>query len=292
MSATACPVIESPPTCPIAPPRPIRLRVDVTAEDIGPGERWCKVRCPIALAAIRSAGRLGRLDHVAVLEAEMRVRVDGVSYRGRLPAAAIRFARRFDSRRPELVPFAFDVELSPIHALSPERRELAAAHADWALRVIARVVGRHPRLRADLESAALVGLCQAAAAYDPDLGHEFRTFAKSRLFGAVVDEMRRSTPGYRHRNTAPPTIVPLDGDPVADGRDPVGWEIEYHDGVGALAGRLGGTTKRAVFLARHTRADCRRWADAGRVAGVKTARACQAVQEAYRELREKIHAGS
>jgi RNA polymerase sigma factor (sigma-70 family) len=50
-----------------------------------------------------------------------------------------------------------------------------------------------------LRGAALVGLWQAAESYDSRPGTKFTTWAYGRIFGAVVDEVRRLDPNPRAR---------------------------------------------------------------------------------------------
>jgi RNA polymerase sigma factor for flagellar operon FliA len=58
--------------------------------------------------------------------------------------------------------------------------------------VVSDVVGRVPRFvdRDDLHAAGLLGLAQAARAFDPDRGVPFTTYARLRIRGAVLDELR------------------------------------------------------------------------------------------------------
>ena len=43
----------------------------------------------------------------------------------------------------------------------------------------------------DLQSAGLVGLLQALRNYDPSSGNSFETYARVRIRGAILDELRR-----------------------------------------------------------------------------------------------------
>ena len=75
-------------------------------------------------------------------------------------------------------------------------------HQDWDARtrqalplvhhIVAEVARRVPRHveRDDLLSAAMLGLVQAARAFDPDRGIPFTSFARTRIKGAVLDELR------------------------------------------------------------------------------------------------------
>lgn len=63
---------------------------------------------------------------------------------------------------------------------------------------------RFPELRADeLESAGWLGALRAVRAYDPELGTSLRNYARSRIHGEILDEIRRLTgvrrdPTVRH----------------------------------------------------------------------------------------------
>ena len=46
----------------------------------------------------------------------------------------------------------------------------------------------------NLESAGILGLVEAAQQFDPDRGVPFRSFAYSRIRGAIIDELRRNCP--------------------------------------------------------------------------------------------------
>jgi RNA polymerase sigma factor for flagellar operon FliA len=46
----------------------------------------------------------------------------------------------------------------------------------------------------NLESAGILGLVEAAHHYDPERGTQFKTYAYTRIRGAVLDELRRNCP--------------------------------------------------------------------------------------------------
>jgi RNA polymerase sigma factor for flagellar operon FliA len=79
------------------------------------------------------------------------------------------------------------------------RHQLITEHMPMARRIARKVARRMPdNIRhEDLESAALVGLCEAADRYDhtrpnaPDFKGSFVAFAAKRIRGAVLDELRR-----------------------------------------------------------------------------------------------------
>jgi RNA polymerase sigma factor for flagellar operon FliA len=58
--------------------------------------------------------------------------------------------------------------------------------------LVSDVAGRVPRSvsREDLVSAGMLGLAQAARSWDPDRGVTFECFARTRINGAILDELR------------------------------------------------------------------------------------------------------
>jgi RNA polymerase sigma factor for flagellar operon FliA len=50
----------------------------------------------------------------------------------------------------------------------------------------------------NLESAGTLGLVEAANNFDPERGIKFETFARSRVRGAMLDELRRNSPLPQH----------------------------------------------------------------------------------------------
>src|SRR5438132_1518967 len=46
----------------------------------------------------------------------------------------------------------------------------------------------------NLEAAGTLGLVEAANHFDPDRGVQFKTYAYTRIRGAVLDELRRNCP--------------------------------------------------------------------------------------------------
>jgi len=69
-----------------------------------------------------------------------------------------------------------------------------AGHFKLVKRVAAHFRGRLPAAieHADLVQAGLVGLMEAIDAFDPERGNDFETFAKLRIRGAMLDEIRRA----------------------------------------------------------------------------------------------------
>jgi RNA polymerase sigma factor for flagellar operon FliA len=73
------------------------------------------------------------------------------------------------------------------------RDRLVAMHMPLARRIVRGVARRVPAWLSpdDLESAALLGLVEAAHRFDPARGESFAAYATPRIRGAVVDELRR-----------------------------------------------------------------------------------------------------
>ena len=75
-----------------------------------------------------------------------------------------------------------------------ERHELIHDHLGMAKRLAGKIARRTPSVvrRDDLESAAFLGLTEAASRYDSTRGEPFVAYASKRVSGAVLDELRRN----------------------------------------------------------------------------------------------------
>lgn len=144
--------------------------------------------------------------------------------------------------------------------LTPEQRELVAAHVKLAEVLAGRFARKCPWMADAALSAAFVGLCAAALKYDPARG-AFSTFASPRIAGAILDAARNELPkGFRRdKRRAPGTLSlseplsrddagrPLTGfDTLESGELPVGWELESEDAVNALSAGLQRHERRTV----------------------------------------------
>jgi RNA polymerase sigma factor for flagellar operon FliA len=80
------------------------------------------------------------------------------------------------------------------------RDELILGHLPLVKHVIGRLLGDLPASAdaANLESAGVLGLVEAAAKFDPNRNAQFKTFAYLRIRGAIVDELRRNSPLPQH----------------------------------------------------------------------------------------------
>lgn len=83
----------------------------------------------------------------------------------------------------------------------------------------------------DVVSAGTVGLLDAVAAYDPNRGYRFSTFAAARIRGAILDEMRR-------RDLAPRSVRRRQRK-LAAARDQLSVDLNRSPGHRELAGVLG-----------------------------------------------------
>jgi RNA polymerase sigma factor FliA len=118
--------------------------------------------------------------------------------RGRMTAHAAAFAApRTKTRKPELKPHPKKNLLWPsprqMKPGSPIEGDLVQQHLPLVKTVVARVAMTLPAHvdGEDLYSAGLTGLLNAVRHYNPRAGTSFETYARVRIRGAVLDELRR-----------------------------------------------------------------------------------------------------
>jgi RNA polymerase sigma factor for flagellar operon FliA len=77
-----------------------------------------------------------------------------------------------------------------------QREELILGNLTLVRHILGRLVARLPRgIDLDnLEAAGVLGLVEAANRYEPERGIRFKTFAYTRIRGAIYDELRRNCP--------------------------------------------------------------------------------------------------
>lgn len=147
--------------------------------------------------------------------------------------------------------------MSSVNLVSrPDQEHLVHRHLPLVNHVVADVMGRVPRHvpRDDLVSAALFGLVQAARTFDPDRGVGFERHARSRMRGAVLDDLRsrdwasRSTRARARRRQA------VDDEfTMAFGRSPSASEAAERMGLSSSElARLDEDVHRATVLSYDT----------------------------------------
>jgi len=74
--------------------------------------------------------------------------------------------------------------------LSPERSNLAGDYFLFAMKIASKYKLYFKNYKNEIESAAMLGLCQAAMNYDNSFNIEFSTFALRRITGGIQDCLR------------------------------------------------------------------------------------------------------
>lgn len=77
-----------------------------------------------------------------------------------------------------------------------DRERLILNHLEDVRHILGRIAARLPGEidRQNLESAGVLGLVEAAGQFDPARGVAFGAFARLRIRGAILDELRRNCP--------------------------------------------------------------------------------------------------
>ena len=140
----------------------------------------------------------------------------------------------------DLAPTAPDVPTVDAHAHAPilsseEMEALVEANLPIASSTVASMLTRVPGwVRQDeLYSAAVVGLFDAAQRFDPSQGVPFAAFARPRVKGAVLDELRRGDWAPRSVRRAARTEQQATAQLATEmGRAPTDDELAAHIGVG------------------------------------------------------------
>lgn len=90
--------------------------------------------------------------------------------------------------------YALAATASPANNARSNRDALILAHMAMALKMARKMGRRLPRTvsRDDIESAALLGLTEAASRYDSERSEPFMAFAAKRVRGAILDHLRRN----------------------------------------------------------------------------------------------------
>ncbi len=96
----------------------------------------------------------------------------------------------------------------PRKPLTTAQRDLAAAYLPLARSLAKPYKARFPRLRAEFDSAAGLGVTQAARKFDAACGLRFATYARHRITFAMRDVLREALPlGFRESHRGPMTAT-------------------------------------------------------------------------------------
>jgi RNA polymerase sigma factor for flagellar operon FliA len=113
-------------------------------------------------------------------------------------------------------------------SVNAEQEQLIREHLPLVSWGVGEIASRVPRFvpRDDLESAAMYGLYQAARTYDSSRGVPFAAFARQRIRGALLDELRsRDWAGRTVRSHVKHVRTAVDELRVSLGREPTQSEI-------------------------------------------------------------------
>lgn len=86
------------------------------------------------------------------------------------------------------------MQQATVQKLREDRNELITMHLGMALKMARKMARRLPSSvsRDDVESAALLGLTEAASRYDTSREEPFMAFAAKRVRGAILDHLRKN----------------------------------------------------------------------------------------------------
>lgn len=174
---------------------------------------------------------------------------------------------------------------------------LVTEHLDFAREVARKQARRMPMPAEDIESAAMLGLVQAARAWRPD-GKPFTVFAEWRIKGAILDDAREADDLSRDHRQAVKA-----GKLEAPRRESMDDELISR----RIAGDVGGGTsvgewmsatemhqllrhlpRRMQTVVRRYLVDDLSLAEVGAELGVTESRACQIFREAKERLRMRL----
>lgn len=167
---------------------------------------------------------------------------------------------------------------------------------------LAREVARHAHVGwsavadgDDLASAAFLGLIDAVDRFQPDRGVPFEAYARLRIRGAIIDELRRLDERGRSAETDRPRAVSLDGlveDEwqafLAHADDAIDDAFEREDLRGRVERALDMLPPRQREVLARYYGDELTLREAGARMGVSEARACQLHGRAIDNLRRAL----
>ncbi|MCP4448573.1 MAG: FliA/WhiG family RNA polymerase sigma factor [Myxococcales bacterium] len=122
--------------------------------------------------------------------------------------------------------------------LISDRDELIIMHLGMALKMARKMARRLPSSvsRDDVESAALLGLTEAATRYDTTRQEPFMAFAAKRVRGAILDHLRKNDILSRRARQGARRVAEATRDLEAElGRAPIDAEIAAAMGMSEMA---------------------------------------------------------
>lgn len=129
--------------------------------------------------------------------------------------------------------------------LTDAQRALAERYIPLARKLVKPIKAMYPTRRDEFESAACLGLIQAAREFDPARGAGFATFARTHIRWAVAEVCRTSPiDGKRNDRRVFPTVVtfnpyhPQHGEKLVDDAPPPARDIDAIDFVERLFRQL------------------------------------------------------
>lgn len=172
-------------------------------------------------------------------------------------------------------------------------REVAFARA-----VAKKLARKFPHLADELESAAMLGLAEAARSFDPARNDEFLGFASNRVRGACLDAVRAAEPlGYRRR-AEKPAIASLSLRRHDDGTEwadlipaPEDRSAAHAESAEAVRSLLRPYGPAGLALARYYAEDGHTIRRVGEALGVSESRASQINARILADLREQLVSG-
>lgn len=159
--------------------------------------------------------------------------------------------------------------------------------------------GKHGDI-ADVTGAAMEGLCDAAARFDPGRGQPFPCYASMRIDGTIMDALRRLN-NPQCRSLSPedmPRVVRLDMPPgesttgtlaetLTDACDPF-EAVDSHDGFEAVIAHVNGV-HREILKLLYLDPSCGSFRRVGKRLNRSESWAWTRYQEAIRAIRSKIN---
>jgi RNA polymerase sigma factor (sigma-70 family) len=153
------------------------------------------------------------------------------------------------------------------------RQDLADEHWPYARSLAKPFKARLPRLRDEFDSAAALGLVEAALAFEPGRGAKFSTYARPRVVGRLRDAWRS--------HAGQPTPLPLEVEPAYHEPSPL-------DLADALDHRLRPLPPRNRTVCRLIYRDGLTQVECGRVLGLGQHRINEIHRESLALLRARL----